>query len=61
MQRPFLVDRARDLFLNDKTMLPEKAVTILVEEYPEFTRDQCLEAVTLYFEVVAALNRKKVQ
>jgi len=58
MQRPMLIDRARDLFLDDTTMTPERGVFVLTAEYPEFTRDQCQEAVSLFLQVRAIIKAK---
>ena len=58
MQRKALIDRARDLFLYDKSMTSDRALFLLEAEYPEFTSDQCQEAISLYLKVKAMFESK---
>jgi hypothetical protein len=57
-----MIDRARDLFLDDPTQTVEGAVLILQAEYPEFSHEQCLEAANLVVEVRELIKAKdKIQ
>ena len=46
-----MIDRARDLFLDDPNQNVKRAVLTLQAEYPEFSYEQCLEAANLVVKV----------
>ncbi len=51
IKRKWMIDRARDLFLEKTDQAVEGVTRILQAEYPEFSYDQCLEAAILVVKV----------
>jgi hypothetical protein len=61
--KKYMIDRARDLFLDDPNQTVRRAVLILQAEYPEFSYEQCLEAANLVVKVkerLEAIDKRQV-
>ncbi len=59
--RPMLIDRARDLVRENLAQSPEETAKQLEKEYPEFSQQECLEAVNTVHEVLTYLLSKRPQ